>query len=113
MVDFTKIQNPLLRILVSESASIATLSDEQKTMIVEKIANMPPEGQGSLMAALTEEKQQMQKPVTSTISYEKVSKSTNLLKGSMNAFHSDVRKIQQTSMEQNDSSAAKNLLTKI
>lgn len=49
------VTNQRLRELVQKSASIQSLGDEQKQAMIERIAQLPPEGQQEMIALLEEE----------------------------------------------------------
>ena len=61
MIDFDLIKNAQLRLLVAASESINSLPEDQAQAMVERIAQLPAEGEQAMIKALTDEQNQILK----------------------------------------------------
>lgn len=59
MADYSKIKNERLRQLVMLSESIHSQEEAEIQMMIDRVAELPPEGQEAMIAALEEEQKQI------------------------------------------------------
>jgi ABC-type protease/lipase transport system fused ATPase/permease subunit len=106
MVDFSIINNEKLRELVMASKSIMSLPENDLQTMVERISQMPPEGENAFMEALQKDAAPPEKIGLLQRSIEKLKQIKKKLTGG-------ILKIKEKSEEKIDQTAADNLLKNI
>lgn len=114
MINFDLIKNMELRLLVTASESINSLSAQDIEVMVSRIAALPVEGQLEMIDALRDEREQaraakLARGITPEMEAQQIKNSTALLAAETRGFDMEVNKAREAAAR-NEEGAPENIL---
>lgn len=115
MVDYSLIKNQKLRQLIILSESIASLPEGEQLKMIERIAQLPPEGETAMIAALEDEQEKIRqakraKGITPEMELEQIKQNTAAIFALKRQFDTAVVRENEKSEKANSDVAAEDIL---